>query len=102
METVQIFETTVADREHGYAFRFLTIPQRSLSNAIQNNEPPAKDVIDDVFELQSSDLEPPLYPIRPHLLSSIIYLMQDSSAIGGAYLKRFISIGDSSKGIKSV
>lgn len=31
MTDVQIFETTVAERQSGYSFRFLSIPKRSLS-----------------------------------------------------------------------
>ena len=35
MELVQLYQTTISARTQGYAFRFLTLPSKSLTGAIQ-------------------------------------------------------------------
>jgi len=66
METVQLYETTVADRSSGYAFRFLAISQRSLRAAVQSNDPNVKEGLAQVLGLQQ------LQPVRPSALPQAI------------------------------
>ena len=66
MEMVQFYEATVADRKQGYAFTFLVIPRRSLTGAIQHDDPPAKDELVGVLGLQQ------LRPVQPSALPQAI------------------------------
>src|SRR5262249_28075254 len=69
MEISQLFETTVADRNQGYTFRFLTIPQRSFTDAVKHNDPSAKEVLSEILGLQQLQL------IQPSLLPQVIVSM---------------------------
>ena len=69
MADIQIFETTIAARQSGYTFRFLTIPNRSLSSSPDSNATIAADTLKEALNLQS------LQPIGSSALPAAIMAM---------------------------
>jgi hypothetical protein len=66
VELVQLYQTTISARTQGYAFRFLTVPSKSLTGAIRHNDPPAQSVLTEALGI--ADLQ----PVRPSRLSYAI------------------------------
>jgi hypothetical protein len=64
---IQMFETTVADRETGYSFRFLSIPNRSISSNLNGKD--LQNALKDALNLQS------IQPLRASDLSNAIMAM---------------------------
>jgi hypothetical protein len=67
MADIQMFETTVADRETGYSFRFLSIPNRSISSNLNGKD--LQNALKDALNLQS------IQPLRASDLSNAIMAM---------------------------
>jgi hypothetical protein len=58
----QVYETSVADRASGHALRFLIVPHRAFTAAIQHDDPSPKDALESVLGLQA------IRPISPAAL----------------------------------
>jgi hypothetical protein len=59
VELVQLYQTTISARAHGYAFRFLTVPSKSLTGAIQHDDPPARIVLKEALGIADLQLVQP-------------------------------------------
>jgi hypothetical protein len=70
----QVYETSVADRASGHALRFLIVPHRAFTAAIQHDDPSPKDALESVLGLQA------IRPISPAALPLAIAGMLQADA----------------------
>jgi hypothetical protein len=69
MEMVQLYETTVGDRESGQVVRFLSIPGRSIAITNETIDHPTQIPLADALGIHE------LHPVRPSDLAKAILLM---------------------------
>jgi hypothetical protein len=66
MELVRVYEATITDRQNGYAFTFMAIPNNSLTSSARMEDLQTTDALASLLELQK------LQPVRPSLLAQAV------------------------------